>query len=176
MKNKGFSVFLMPAGMLGTLLALWDVVPLFSNTGWGQNSNIAFLESHMGIEFTKRQQPRVLNITAADLKSGDFLAMSKIDLWVGRSRVCGCGAGIRVWRRILGKYVGAGLANRVGGEVVAAGETRRAHRLSLRSSPTGSHSRLERRLQVIMAVATLFRYKVEDTTFVIFSILTYVTV
>jgi len=77
-KNKGFSVFLMPAGMLGTLLALWDVVPLFSNSGWGQNSNINFLESHMGIEFTKRQQPRVSNITAADLKSGDFLAMSKI--------------------------------------------------------------------------------------------------
>lgn len=67
----------MPAGMLGTLLALWDVVPLFSNTGWGQNSNIAFLESHMGVEFTKRQQ-RLSNITAADLKSGDFLAMSKI--------------------------------------------------------------------------------------------------
>ncbi|KAG0609541.1 hypothetical protein M758_8G192400 [Ceratodon purpureus] len=77
-KAKGFSVFLMPAGMLGTLLALWDVVPLFSNSGWGQNSNIAFMESHMGIEFIKRQQPRVTNITTADLKSGDFLAMSKI--------------------------------------------------------------------------------------------------
>lgn len=77
-KNKGFSVFLMPAGMLGTLLALWDVIPLFSSTGWGESSNIAFIKSHMGIEFVKRQQPRVTDINAADLQSGDFLAMSKI--------------------------------------------------------------------------------------------------
>ncbi|KAG0601359.1 hypothetical protein M758_11G104400 [Ceratodon purpureus] len=77
-KNNGFSVFLMPAGMLGTLLALWDVIPLFSSTGWGENTNIAFIKSHMGVEFVKRQQPRVTNVTAGDLQSGDFLAMSKI--------------------------------------------------------------------------------------------------
>jgi hypothetical protein len=77
-KNNGFSVFLMPAGMLGTLLALWDVIPLFSSTGWGENTNIAFIKSHMGVEFIKRQQPRVTNVSAADLHSGDFLAMSKI--------------------------------------------------------------------------------------------------
>lgn len=76
-KNKGFSVFLMPAGMLGTLMALWDVVPIFSNSGWGENSNLAFLKSHMGVEFTKRDA-RVTNITTADLHSGDFLALSKI--------------------------------------------------------------------------------------------------
>jgi hypothetical protein len=77
-KNNGFSVFLMPAGMLGTLLALWDVIPLFSSTGWGENTNIAFIKSHMGVEFIKRQQPRETNVSAADLHSGDFLAMSKI--------------------------------------------------------------------------------------------------
>lgn len=71
-------MFLMPAGMLGTLMALWDVVPIFSNSGWGENSNIAFLKSHMGVEFTKREQPRITNITIADLQSGDFLALSKI--------------------------------------------------------------------------------------------------
>lgn len=76
-KTKGFSVFLMPAGMLGSLVALWDVLPLFSSTGWGESSNIAFIKSHMGVDFVKRQ-PRVTNISADDLQSGDFLAMSKI--------------------------------------------------------------------------------------------------
>jgi hypothetical protein len=42
-KTKDFSVFLMPAGMLGTVVALWDVLPIFSNSGWGESVNIAFL-------------------------------------------------------------------------------------------------------------------------------------
>jgi len=42
-KAKDFSVFLMPAGMLGTVMALWDVLPIFSNSGWGESANIAFL-------------------------------------------------------------------------------------------------------------------------------------
>ncbi len=77
-KKRGFSVFLMPAGMLGTLLALWDVLPIFSNSGWGEGSNIAFLQSHMGIEFSKRPQPWVTDVNTAEIHSGDFLALSKI--------------------------------------------------------------------------------------------------
>jgi hypothetical protein len=77
-KKRGFSVFLMPAGMLGTLVALWDVLPIFSNSGWGEGSNIAFLQSHMGIEFSKRPQPWVTDVNTAEIHSGDFLALSKI--------------------------------------------------------------------------------------------------
>ncbi|CAM6013475.1 unnamed protein product [Sphagnum balticum] len=77
-KTKGFSVFLMPAGMLGTLVALWDALPIFSNSGWGESANIAFLQSHMGANITKRPQPWVTNISTADVHSGDFLALSKV--------------------------------------------------------------------------------------------------
>ncbi|CAM6098573.1 unnamed protein product [Calypogeia fissa] len=77
-KNNGLSIFMMPAGMLGTLLALWDVLPIFSNTGWGESSNIAFLKKHMGTEFSKRSQPWTTNITEDEIHSGDFLALSKI--------------------------------------------------------------------------------------------------
>lgn len=34
-ETRGLSVFLMPAGMLGTLKSMWDVFPLFANTGEG---------------------------------------------------------------------------------------------------------------------------------------------
>nr|CAB3453306.1 unnamed protein product [Digitaria exilis] len=77
-KQHGVSVFLMPSGMLGTLLSLVDVLPLFSNTAWGQHSNLAFLEKHMGASFEKRSQPWVANIRKEDIQSGDFLALSKI--------------------------------------------------------------------------------------------------
>lgn len=77
-KQHGISVFLMPAGMLGTVQALWDVLPLFSNTGWGESSNIAFLEKHMGTKLVKRNGPSVSNFSTADIHSGDFLALSKI--------------------------------------------------------------------------------------------------
>ncbi|KAL7103469.1 hypothetical protein ACP275_08G181200 [Erythranthe tilingii] len=77
-KNRGVSVFLMQAGMLGTLQALWEVFPLFTNTGWGENSNIAFLKKHMGASFEERPQPWVTNITADQIHSGDFIALSKI--------------------------------------------------------------------------------------------------
>lgn len=78
-KHKGISIFLMQAGMLGTLSALWDVLPLFSNTLWGENSNIGFLKKHMGTSFEKRPQPWVTNLTNTDdIHSGDFLALSKI--------------------------------------------------------------------------------------------------
>ncbi|KAL5717860.1 hypothetical protein ACHQM5_010818 [Ranunculus cassubicifolius] len=77
-KNKGVSIFLMESGMIGTLQALWDVFPLFSNTGWGESSNLAFLKKHMGANFDERPQPWVTNITIEDVHSGDFLAISKI--------------------------------------------------------------------------------------------------
>ncbi|GFP98132.1 hypothetical protein PHJA_001957200 [Phtheirospermum japonicum] len=77
-KNRGVSIFLMQAGMLGTLQALWEVFPLFTNTGWGENSNIAFLKKHMGASFEERPQPWVTNITTEEIHSGDFLALSKI--------------------------------------------------------------------------------------------------
>ncbi|CAK9150254.1 unnamed protein product [Ilex paraguariensis] len=77
-KHKGVSIFLMEAGMLGTLEALWDVFPLFTNTGWGENSNIGFLKKHMEASFEQRPQPWVTNISVDDIHSGDFLAISKI--------------------------------------------------------------------------------------------------
>ncbi|KAK9155751.1 hypothetical protein Sjap_003231 [Stephania japonica] len=77
-KNKGVSIFLMESGMLGTLRALWDVFPLFTNTGWGENANLAFLKKHMKASFEQRPQPWVTNITVDDVHSGDFLAISKI--------------------------------------------------------------------------------------------------
>lgn len=77
-KQHGISVFLMPAGMLGTLLSLVDVLPLFSNTAWGQKSNLEFLKKHMGATFERRIQPWRATIDPADVHSGDFLAVSKI--------------------------------------------------------------------------------------------------
>ncbi|CAN1318721.1 hypothetical protein LINPERPRIM_LOCUS30918 [Linum perenne] len=77
-KNKGVSIFLMQAGMLGTLRALWDVFPLFTNTKWGENANLEFLKKHMAANFEARPQPWVTNITVDQIHSGDFLAISKI--------------------------------------------------------------------------------------------------
>lgn len=64
--------------MLGTLSALWDVLPLFVNNGWGEKSNIRFLEKRMGASFEERPKPWVTNLTSDDIHSGDFLAISKI--------------------------------------------------------------------------------------------------
>ncbi|GAA0151908.1 hypothetical protein LIER_10525 [Lithospermum erythrorhizon] len=77
-KRKGVAIFLMEAGMLGTLSAFWKVFPLFTNTAWGESSNIAFLEKNMGAKFEQRPQPWVTNISSEDIHSGDFLALSKI--------------------------------------------------------------------------------------------------
>uniref|UniRef100_M8B742 Uncharacterized protein n=1 Tax=Aegilops tauschii TaxID=37682 RepID=M8B742_AEGTA len=77
-KLHGVAIFLMPSGMLGTLLSLIDVIPLFSNTIWGQDANLAFLQKHMGASFNKRSQPWAANIRKEDVHSGDFLALSKI--------------------------------------------------------------------------------------------------
>ncbi|KQJ98314.1 hypothetical protein BRADI_3g36160v3 [Brachypodium distachyon] len=77
-KQHGIAIFLMPSGMLGTLLSLIDVIPLFSNTIWGQDANLAFLQKHMGASFEKRSQPWSANIRKEDVHSGDFLALSKI--------------------------------------------------------------------------------------------------
>jgi hypothetical protein len=40
----------MPLLMLGTLLSLIDVVPLFSDTAWGHKVNLDFLNKHMGLQ------------------------------------------------------------------------------------------------------------------------------
>ncbi|GAQ78847.1 hypothetical protein KFL_000190640 [Klebsormidium nitens] len=77
-ETRGLSVFLMPAGMLGTLKSMWDVFPLFANTGFGESANIAFLERRMGTPFVKRTPPLSPAINASDIRSGDFLALSKI--------------------------------------------------------------------------------------------------
>lgn len=68
----------MPSGMLGTLLSLIDVLPLFSNSGWGQSANLAFLKKHMGASFEKRSHSSQAIIRKEDVHSGDFLAVSKI--------------------------------------------------------------------------------------------------
>lgn len=98
--------------MLGTLRALWDVYPLFSNTGWGESSNLAFLEKHMGASFEQRPQPWVSNVSADDIHSGDLLVLSKIrgrwggfetlEKWVsgsyaGHSAVCLRDADGKLW-------------------------------------------------------------------------------
>ncbi|KAF8039976.1 hypothetical protein BT93_B2250 [Corymbia citriodora subsp. variegata] len=77
-KQHGISVFLMPSGMLGTLLSLIDVLPLFSNTAWGQNANLAFLKNHMDATFEERPKPWYSTINPNDVHTGDFLAVSKI--------------------------------------------------------------------------------------------------
>ncbi|TXG56378.1 hypothetical protein EZV62_017691 [Acer yangbiense] len=77
-RQHGVSVFLMPSGMLGSLMSLVDVLPLFSNTVWGQSANLAFLKKHMGATFEKRSQPWRATINPEDVHSGDFLAVSKI--------------------------------------------------------------------------------------------------
>ncbi|CAN6869675.1 unnamed protein product [Brassica oleracea] len=77
-KKKGVSIFLMHAGMLGTLQALCDVFPLFTNTGWGESSNLAFLEKHMGAKFEARPEPWVTKVNTDDIHSGDLLVLSKI--------------------------------------------------------------------------------------------------
>lgn len=74
----------MEAGMLGTLQALWEVFPLFTNTGWGESANLAFLEKNMGAKFEERPEPWVTDVNIDDIQSGDFLAISKIrGLWGG---------------------------------------------------------------------------------------------
>ncbi|KAF7038164.1 hypothetical protein CFC21_048374 [Triticum aestivum] len=77
-KHNGVSIFLMPSGTIGTLRALWDVFPLFTNTGWGENANLAFLKKHMGATFEERPKPWVSELNPDDIQSGDFLVLSKI--------------------------------------------------------------------------------------------------
>ncbi|KAL3733529.1 hypothetical protein ACJRO7_022966 [Eucalyptus globulus] len=44
-KSRGVSIFLMQAGMLGTLQALWDVFPCFQIPGEGRNLTLVFSRS-----------------------------------------------------------------------------------------------------------------------------------
>ncbi|KAI3827219.1 hypothetical protein L1987_01291 [Smallanthus sonchifolius] len=83
-KNKGVAIFLLEAGMLGTLQALWEVFPLLINTSWAENADLAFLEKNRGAKFEERSGPWATNITIDAIQSGDFLAISKIrGLWGG---------------------------------------------------------------------------------------------
>ncbi|KAG0539744.1 hypothetical protein BDA96_03G347900 [Sorghum bicolor] len=77
-KRNGVSIFLMPSGTIGTLRALWEVFPLFTNTAWGENANLAFLKKHMGATFEERPKPWVSELNPDDIHSGDFLVLSKI--------------------------------------------------------------------------------------------------
>ncbi|XP_024018597.1 uncharacterized protein LOC21400803 [Morus notabilis] len=127
-KHNGVSIFLMQAGTLGTLQALWDVFPLFTNTQWGEQSNLAFLKKHMGATFNERPKPWVTNISADDIHSGDFLAISKIrgrwggfetlEKWVsgsyaGHSAVCLRDSEGNLW---VGE---SGYANEEGEDIIA---------------------------------------------------------
>eukprot|EP00850_Spirogloea_muscicola_P018116 SM000162S02394 [mRNA] locus=s162:280670:283014:- [translate_table: standard] len=76
--QKGLAVFLMPAGALGTLRALWDVAPLFANGALGEAANMAFLKRRMGAEFVPVRAPYHVNVSEADIHSGDFLVLSKL--------------------------------------------------------------------------------------------------
>ncbi len=53
--------------MFDTLVVLWDALPIFSNSSWGESVNIAFFQSHVGA-----------NITIAYVHFCDFLALSKV--------------------------------------------------------------------------------------------------
>ncbi|THU50754.1 hypothetical protein C4D60_Mb06t23640 [Musa balbisiana] len=64
--------------MIGTLQALWHVFPLFTNSGWVESSNLAFLKKHMGATFEGCPQPWISSTNVNDIHSGDFLVISKI--------------------------------------------------------------------------------------------------
>lgn len=85
--EKGVSAFLMPAGFLGTVRALWDVIPLFSGTSVGEAAQLRFLKRRMGARFVKRKGPLATNMTARALsriQSGDFIVTSKVrGFWGG---------------------------------------------------------------------------------------------
>ena len=51
--------------MLGTLLAFSDILPLFSNIDWDQNSYLSFVQKHMGSAFEQCSQLSVANIEKA---------------------------------------------------------------------------------------------------------------
>ncbi|KAJ9560902.1 hypothetical protein OSB04_006062 [Centaurea solstitialis] len=111
-KDLGVSIFLVEGGPLGDLRALVEVFPSFTNAGWGQRSNLVFLNKHMGATFEARPEPWVTNIAVGDIHSGDFLVISKIhgrwggfetlEKWVfgpyaGHSAVCLRNAKGKLW-------------------------------------------------------------------------------
>ncbi|KAG6592035.1 hypothetical protein SDJN03_14381, partial [Cucurbita argyrosperma subsp. sororia] len=77
-KREGVSIFLMQAGVLKSLEALYSVLPLFANSEWGEQSNIKFLENEMSTTFKERPPPWSTSVNVDDINSGDFLALSKI--------------------------------------------------------------------------------------------------
>ncbi|CAK9317701.1 unnamed protein product [Citrullus colocynthis] len=77
-KRAGVSVFLMQAGVWKSIEALYNLVALFVNSEWGEESNIKFLEKEMGTTFKQRPHPWPTKLNVDDIHSGDFLALSKI--------------------------------------------------------------------------------------------------
>ncbi|GBG61500.1 hypothetical protein CBR_g21843 [Chara braunii] len=77
-KRKGVQVFLMPAGMIGTLHALWDVFPLFSNTAFGERRNVQFIERHMNTKFQLRDKPWAVTVNEDEISTGTFIVLSKL--------------------------------------------------------------------------------------------------
>lgn len=70
--------------MIGTIQALWEVFSLFTNSVYGENANIAFLQKYMGAKFEDHPEPWVTNVHIDGIQSGDFLAISRIHkLWGG---------------------------------------------------------------------------------------------
>lgn len=69
----------MEAGLLGTLEACFEAVPLFMNDEEGEKANLRFLEKNMKASFTERPPAAwISDVDANDINSGDFLALSKI--------------------------------------------------------------------------------------------------
>ena len=67
MKQQCISVFIMSSGLFGTLLSLTDCVPLFSNTGWAQESYLAYLEKHIETILDEYCQPYFANPGRVDI-------------------------------------------------------------------------------------------------------------
>ncbi|XP_019194209.1 PREDICTED: uncharacterized protein LOC109188126 [Ipomoea nil] len=76
-KNTGVSIFLMSNKMLVPFNKLFEVFPLFANTGWDEKANIKFLKKRMKARFEERSNPWVARVSTDDIHSGDFLAISK---------------------------------------------------------------------------------------------------
>ena len=69
----------MRSGFVDTIKALLEAAALIQNSEEGEKANMKFLENHMGVKFTERPQPWVTsNINVDDIKSGDFIATSRL--------------------------------------------------------------------------------------------------
>ncbi|XP_050219794.1 uncharacterized protein LOC126670171 [Mercurialis annua] len=78
-KRRGISIFVLPSGPLDTVVAIDDFRKLFENSDEGEKANVQFLKDYMNVSLEERPHPWVTaNINPDDIRSGDFLALSKI--------------------------------------------------------------------------------------------------